>query len=43
MKLIDSEDAAVVAARLVGRFVDPASYLPFLLPYVKGALLGCRF
>jgi hypothetical protein len=38
MRMIHSDDSMIVAARLVGRFVEPDAYLPLLLPAIAGAL-----
>ncbi len=38
MRMIHTDDMMVVAARLVGRFVEPDAYMPYLLPLITGAL-----
>ena len=36
MRMIHTDDMMVVAARLVGRFVEPDAYFPYLLPAISG-------
>jgi hypothetical protein len=39
MRIMDTDEGALIAARLTGRFVAPDAYMPFLIQFIDGVFV----